>query len=100
MTVVIAVEVFDFPAVEVGGFDVFGCTNTLILDCALGDLAQFELHLGPQVTGGVVIGIGYDEQFPVDHDGLSATNFTGAHGLFPSKTAKVSEPRRLAEGEY
>ena len=52
----------------------------LSMNGPLADVAELELHLGPQVAGGVVVGPGHDEQFAVDDDGLTLADIAGSHG--------------------
>ena len=79
MAFVVAVKILHLSAIERGGFDVVGGADALVLDRSLGHVAKLELHLRPQVTGGVVIGVGYNVKLAVHHDGLALLDITGSH---------------------
>jgi hypothetical protein len=76
---VVGVQVFHLPPVEVGRLDVVGGADALVLDRPLGHVAELELHLGAEVPGRVVVGVGDHHQLAVDDDGLALSNVTGSH---------------------
>src|SRR5438477_12706588 len=98
MAFVVAIEIFDFSAVEGGGFDVFGGADALVHDRLLDDVAQLELHLRSQVARCVVIGVGDDKKFAVNNDRLPPSNVACSHDYLEIGS-KGRKPRAIVRPE-